>query len=135
MSLTARLHIEGHAKQQDGLQVISCSFGFVQDVDKRGYPTSGVYGGQIELQLLNENDPEIIQWMFQSAADKNGKVTFHSDSTSTPSHSVHFRDGRLIKYHESFKSETEVIVTLVITAREIEISGETHTNIWSGYQP
>jgi hypothetical protein len=132
MSYTAKLHIDGHQKQKDGIRILSCDFGFTQGTDASGLPSSNVQGGFINLTIITENDPEILYWML-SDADKNGKIVYMSDDKSNPVKSLEFKDGRLIRYHENFSEMTEVTVNLTITAREISISGVTHNNSWVNY--
>lgn len=38
MILTARLHIGGHEKEEEGIPLLSCDYSFKQEVDERGLP-------------------------------------------------------------------------------------------------
>ena len=130
MAFSATLHIEGHPREQDGINVVSCDFSFDQQVDAAGVPISRVSGGIINIGLKNENDYELMQWMFSNAA-KNGKIVLSSGMADNQSfQTIGFKDANLINYHQSFSEESEVAVSLTISCREVEISGATFTNIW-----
>ncbi len=133
MSLTARLHIEGHQNENKGIRVLACNFKFSQTTDQRGLPTSKVEGGKINVAIAVENDAELLHWMFTEAADKNGKIIFIGMDNGKSLKTIEFWDGRLIKYYESFKDCGKVIVHISISAKKISIAGASHENIWSGY--
>ena len=133
MVLFARLHIEGHPKENDGLPLISCSFSFDQDIDARGLPISSVRGGVINISMVSADDPDIVNWMFMSEADKNGKIVFASTETTSPFKTLEFKNGRLIHYDEIFSRDNEMVMTLTISSRQISISGAQHENVWTGY--
>jgi len=85
MAFSASLHIEGHPKEQEGLNVVSCDFTFHQQTDTNGMPVSRVTGGIINIGLKNENDFDILNWMFSPTAKKNGKIVFSSGMTDNQS--------------------------------------------------
>jgi hypothetical protein len=131
MAFTATFHIEGHPKEQDGFNVVSCDFTFHQQVDASGMPVSRPSGGVINIGLKNENDYNIMQWMFASSAKKNGKIVFTSGIADNQSfQTIKFKDALLINYHQSFSEEAEIAVNLTLSCREIEISGAAFMNIW-----
>ena len=133
MSLTARLHIEGHQNENKGIRVLACNFKFSQTTDQRGLPTSKVEGGKINVAIAVENDAELLHWMFTEAADKNGKIVFIGRENGKSLKTIEFWNGRLVKYYESFTDQSEVTVKITISSKKISIAGETHENIWSGY--
>jgi len=134
MILTAKLHVEGHSMEIEGISLLSCSYGFVQDVDQRGMPKSDVKGGTIKIQLYSIDDQEIMQWMITSDADKNGKVEFsRDDEDGKVFKTIKFMDARCISYQESFVRDGVMLTEILISARELTISDVTHTNTWSGY--
>jgi len=131
MAFSASLHIEGHPKEQDGIPVVSCDFNFQQQVDQRGLPISRVTGGVVNIGLRNENDYDLVVWMFSQDAKKNGKIVFSSGETDNQSfQTVKFKDAALVNYHQFFSEQSEITLNLAISCREIEISGATFTNTW-----
>ncbi len=134
MSLTARLHIGGHQSENKGIRVLACNFKFSQTTDQRGLPTSKVEGGKINVTIAVENDAELLHWMFSEAADKNGKIVYVGMDNGKPLKTIEFWNGRLVKYFESFKDCSKVVVQISISAKKIAVAGASHENIWSGYE-
>lgn len=130
MSLTARLHIEGHNNEEKGIPILSCDFGFNQDTDGRGRATSTIRGGIINVTIRGIDDSEIIQWMVNTGMQKNGKITFSGVTSTGPARKIEFFNAFLISYHESFANESDIIIQLVISAHRLQISGVDHENLW-----
>ena len=134
MVLSAKLHVEGHQNEKEGINLLTCDFSFSQDIDQKGLPTSRIRGGIIALCFVSLEDTEIIQWMISEDADKNGKITFSGDNNTKPFKTLEFKDARLVRYHESFTDQAQLVVTLSISARELSISGVKYANVWLGYK-
>ena len=131
MSITARLHIEGHSKEKEGIRVLSCNFGFRQDVDARGMQTSRVKPGLIILSVKGTEDAEIVQWMFGQDTMKNGRISYSGFTESGPVRKVIFQDAVLVSYSENFSDQSDIILNLTISARKITIAGVDFENFWS----
>lgn len=130
MSLMARLHIEGHSKEDTGIKIISCDYSFSQDVDARGYKTSKVRSGLINITLSGVGDTEIVQWMIGHDIKKDGKITFSGVIDTGPQRSIEFKEALLVNYHESFSDQSDILISLTISARVITVSGVTHESMW-----
>ncbi|TLX71655.1 hypothetical protein E9993_20015 [Labilibacter sediminis] len=133
MVLTARLHIEGHKTEDDGIPLITCDFEFIQDIDHRGLPKSQVKGGVIRMCFNSIDDEEIMWWMMSPHADKNGKIIFAGGDDEKVFKTLEFIDARCVYYRESFTRDLEMNEEITISARELILSGATHTNRWSKY--
>ncbi|MCF6332116.1 MAG: hypothetical protein L3J11_02435 [Draconibacterium sp.] len=133
MSLTARLYIEGHKTEKKGIRVLSCDFEFLQKIEQNGFPTSKVEGGKLNIVIDLENDPDILLWMINASADKNGKIVYIGRDNGKALKTIEFKNGRLIRYHEHFTALAEVTVQLTISAQKLNIAGVSHKNMWSGY--
>jgi Hemolysin coregulated protein Hcp (TssD) len=133
MVLTARLYINGHESGNEGIPLDSCSYGFTQDIDQRGLPKSEVKGGVIRFAFNSIDDQEIMHWMISSKADKSGKISFSGEETEKVFKTLEFKDARCISYQEAFTRDIEMVEEITISAREVTISGVTHTNTWSKY--
>jgi len=134
MVLTARLIIDGHESGNVGIPLLSCSYSFTQDIDQRGLPKTEVKGGVITLVINSIDDQEIMQWMFSAKADKSGKIAFSGEETEKVFKTLEFKDARCIAYHESFVRDSEMVEEITISAREVTISGVTHSNTWTKYE-
>lgn len=130
MSLSARLHIEGHEQYDKGIKVLSCSFNFSQDTDNNGKVASIVKAGIIYLTIPGINDAEIVHWMLVPNLRKKGKITYSGVVDTGPRRSIEFEDAILVNYSETFKDETDIIIQLGITCRKIKISGKTYEMQW-----
>ncbi len=130
MSLTARLHIEGHSEEQKGIKILSCDFSFSQDTDNKGRIASDIRVGTINLVLPGVNDTEIIQWMLGKDIRKKGKISYSGVIATGPHKSIEFEDAVLVNYSESFSDQADVIIQLSISSRKITISGITHETQW-----
>lgn len=133
MSLSARLHIDGHKKQDKGIRVIECDFEFKQSTDPRGQVTGRVQGGKINVVLDTENDGELLHWMFNNVF-KNGKIVYIGPMEGKPIKNIEFENAQLIGYHEMFKETDAVRVQLTISSQKITIAGEAMENQWSGLE-
>ncbi|MET7030328.1 type VI secretion system tube protein TssD [Sediminicola luteus] len=133
MVLSAKLHIQGHQNEEDGIQLLSCDYNFSQEIDQKGLPTSKVNGGIINLSFPSLEDNEIIQWMISEDADKSGEISFSGDTNSKPFRTLEFKDARLVFYQENFMDQSNMVTTLSISTRELTISGVKYTNAWMGY--
>ncbi len=133
MSLTARLHIAGHEKETDGLEIYTCDFGFTQEIEFKTLSSiSMVRPGLINLTMPSINDAEIVQWMFTRFAAKNGKISFKSPSDSGIEQeykTLKFENAFLVSYHENYTEDSTMILSLSILANKIILSD----NEWTGH--
>jgi len=134
MVLSATLHITGHKNEKEGIRLLNCEYNFNQDCDQNGLPSSKVRGGTINLSFESIEDSEIIQWMISEDADKDGKIVFQGDNNTKPFKTLEFEDARLISYSDCFVDKSQMITTLLISARQITFSGIKHDNTWLGYE-
>jgi hypothetical protein len=131
MAFTANLHIQGHPKEQDGIRITHCNFTFNQEIERTGQFTSTVQGGIINIGLINENDADLLNWMFSIDTKKSGKIVFSSGITDNQSfQTINFKDALLINYNQTFSEEDEIRVNLTISCRTLDISGVSFVNIW-----
>lgn len=131
MSLTARLHIQGHSKEEKGIKVLSCNFSFSQDVDNRGMTSSKVRAGLINVTIPGISDNEILQWMLSRDDRKDGRITFSGVIDTGPHRSLEFEDAVMVSYHESFSDQSDIIISLTLSARIIKVTGVTHESLWA----
>ncbi len=131
MSITARLHIAGHSKEKEGIQIISCRFEFNQDVDALGMARSNIRGGLINLSVRGNEDSEIIQWMLDRNSLKSGRISYAGFTDNGPKRKIEFEDGILIHYDETFYDKSDISINLTISAKVFKIAGLKHENYWT----
>jgi len=133
MSLTARLYLKGHEKEDEGIRVLSCEFSFTQEIEDNGLVSSSVKAGLINLSLGALNDTELVQWMVNSVDFKSGKISFMGpNDVGIPQEqkTLEFEDGALVNYSESFTDETEIVTNISISARKIKLSNAQWETQW-----
>jgi hypothetical protein len=134
MAVTARLFIKGHAKEEKGIRVISCDFSFSQPVDPDGAPRSYVRAGLINISITGVNDTELVDWMLVRSMIKNGKISFlgmNESGVQQETKSLEFEDAYLVQYNESFTDQSEMIISLSISARKITLSNSSYETQWN----
>jgi len=132
MAFSATLHIEGHPKEQDGFNVVSCEFQFVQQLDNNGLPSGMVSGGAIKIELKNVNDYDLMNWMLAPSAKKNGKIVFSSGMTDNQSfQTIKFKNAIMFKFQQTFSTEDEISVMFTLSSQELDISGASFENVWA----
>lgn len=132
MSISAKLFIEGHTKENNGIGVLTFHFGFTQTVDRVGNIKSYVIPGLIKLTIRGTEDPEIVNWMISNTR-KNGRIEFTGFHDTQAKRKLLFSNGLLVEYNESFSDMSDIIISLSICATDITLSGEQFKSKWSEY--
>lgn len=71
MAFKARISL-GSSKEFDVLQ---CSFSLNRDVDAKGRPSSGVYGGTIQVEVESTEDTSVIESMVNNLKEYSFSVS------------------------------------------------------------
>lgn len=133
MAVTARLFIKGHAKEEKGIRVLSCDFSFSQPVDQDGAPRSYVRAGLINITITGINDNEIVDWMIIRNMPKEGKISFlgvNESGVQQEIKSLQFAEAFLVNYNEVFTDQSEMTISLSISAGKITLSNSTYETHW-----
>ncbi len=130
MSLTARLHIEGHSEAEKGIKILSCDYSFSQDIDSNGRIASNIRSGIVNISIPGKSDSEIVQWMLGKDIRKKIKISYSGVISTGPHKSIEFEDAVLVNYSESFTDQTDIVINLSISSRKITIYGVTHETQW-----
>jgi hypothetical protein len=97
MASTVSLDLDGKT-----FQVLKCLCKTEQEFDQSGNPASAVNGGKISLMLAGSSDDDFASWMCDQQP-KDGTITFSIDDSSFKK--IEFKNGFLVKLHESFHAE------------------------------
>jgi Hemolysin coregulated protein Hcp (TssD) len=104
--------------------VLASSFAFHRSVDAKGRPSSGVYGGEINLTVESQDDTKIIEIMLnkQTTAQK-GDIEYSKGTNSGVFRKVSFEDGFIIAYSEAAHSagSENMTINITISARVLQI--------------
>ena len=112
--------------------VISCDYAFRRDVDSKGRPSSGVYGGTVNLKVESTDDTSIIESMVNQYKPIDGTVTFKKSDEDAKLKELTWTKGYIINFEESLDitGAQPMMISFTISAQEIKIGNADHKNDW-----
>lgn len=128
MSFNAKLKFGS----KDNIDVLSCNYALRRDVDAKGRPTSGVYGGTINLSVESTDDTSIVEAMVNQFKPVDGSITFKKSDEDAKMKELTFEKGYVVAYQESIdvKGAKPMQIDFTITAEKIKIGNAEHKNEW-----
>lgn len=130
MAFKAQLSMSG--KQYD---VLSCTYALNRDVDPKGRPASGVYGGTIDIQVESTDDTSVVEAMVNNQYKPiSGNVVFKKSEEDAKMKEIDFDDAYIVKYTEGINAtgSDPMTYTFTISARKIKLGNAEHVNDWPG---
>jgi hypothetical protein len=130
MAFKARLNFSG--KDYD---VLTCSYALNRDVDSKGRPSSGVYGGTIDIEIESTADTSIVEAMVNNQYKPiAGTLQIKKSDEDAKMKEVSFEDGYIVSYQEGLDitGESPMSLKFVISARKITLGNAQHVNDWPG---
>src|ERR687890_2691870 len=97
MSFNAKLKFSG----KDGIDVLACDYALRRDVDAKGRPASGVYGGTINLTIESTDDTSIIESMVNQYKPVDGTITFKKSDEDAKMKELSWEKGYVINFAET----------------------------------
>ncbi|PUZ25421.1 type VI secretion system needle protein Hcp [Chitinophaga parva] len=128
MAFKARITLG--SKEYDVLQA---SFSLNRDVDAKGRPSSGVYGGTIHVEVESTEDTSVIESMVNSQFKPfSGKITFKKSEEDAKMKELTFSDSYIIQYNEGINivGKNPMTLSFVISARSLKLGNAEHVNDW-----
>lgn len=128
MSFKATLTFSG--KEYDVLQ---CSYNLYRDVDPKGRPTSGVYGGKIDIEIESNQDTSIIEGMVNNQFKAvSGSLTIKKQDEDAKMKEITFTDAYIVSYSEGMNAYSDSPMTLnfQLSSRKIKMGNAEHENDW-----
>jgi hypothetical protein len=112
--------------------VISCSYGLTRDVDAKGRPSSGLYGGTINLLVESTDDTSLIESMVNQYKPVDGTITFKKSDEDAKMKELSFEKGYIVNYQESFSNDgsSPMIINFTVSAQKIKVGNAEHKNDW-----
>jgi hypothetical protein len=112
--------------------VISCDYAFRRDVDPKGRPSSGLYGGTINLTVESTDDTSIIESMVNQYKPIDGTVTFMKSDEDSKMKELSWTKGYIVNFSERLDIEGDMpmLIHLTVSAQEVKIGGADHKNDW-----
>ena len=130
MSFNAKLKLGS----KDNIDVLSCDYALRRDVDAKGRPSSGLYGGAINLSVESTDDTSIIESMMNQYKPIDGAITFKKSDEDSKMKELSFEKGYIIYLKESIdvKGSQPMQIDFTISAQKIKIGNAEHKNEWPG---
>jgi Hemolysin coregulated protein Hcp (TssD) len=116
----------------EGYEVVMCDYALWQSTDDKGRPSSIVNGGGVILKIISTGDSLLPTWMLDPFRQiPNASITFMRTDVEAKMKEVLLRDVYCLKYTDKSHSASMGASTMItLSAREMTISGLTHTNNW-----
>lgn len=128
MAFKARLNLG--AKEYD---VLNCSYSLNRDVDHKGRPSSGVYGGTIDIEVESTEDTSIIESMVNNQYKPlTGNLLIKKSEEDAKMKELSFEDAYIIRYSEGIRvnDQTPMSLRFTISARTLKLGNAQHVNDW-----
>ncbi|RPE05772.1 type VI secretion system needle protein Hcp [Chitinophaga lutea] len=128
MAFQAKLQLG--SKEYDVLQ---CSFSLNRDVDAKGRPSSGVYGGTIHVEIESTEDTSVIESMVNSQFKPfAGKIIIKKTDEDAKMKELTFSNGFIIQYNEGINvvGNHPMTLSFVISAQTLKMGNAEHHNDW-----
>lgn len=128
MAFKAQLKIGGKT-----FDVLQTNFSLNRDVDSKGRPTSGVYGGTINVEIESTEDTSVIETMVNNTFKPfNGSVLFKKSEEDAKMKELLFETAYIIQYNEgiSVVGNKPMSLSFVISAKTIKMGNAEHKNDW-----
>ncbi|PYF75481.1 type VI secretion system tube protein TssD [Pedobacter nutrimenti] len=113
--------------------VLQCNFSLSRDVDAKGRPSSGVYGGTIHVEIESTEDTSVIESMVNNQYKPlRGSIIFKKGEEDAKMKELSFEDAYIIQYNEgiSVNDKTPMTLSFVISARILKMGVAEHINNW-----
>jgi len=113
--------------------VLYTEYSFSRDTDKKGQPSSNVYGGRVKLTIESTEDTSVIEGMLNSQFKSvEGKISYKKTDEDAKMKEVEFKNGYIVHFKETLDVNGEVPMqtTFTVSAEEIIIGNAAIDNRW-----
>jgi hypothetical protein len=128
MAFNAKLKIGS----KDNIDVLKCDYALHRDVDSKGKPSSGVYGGTINLSIESTDDTSIVESMVNQYKPISGTVTFKKSDEDAKMKELSWENGYVIRFQEGIDitGQQPMQIDFTVSAEKIKIGSAEHVNGW-----
>jgi hypothetical protein len=114
--------------------VLNSSFAFNRSVDAKGRPSSGVYGGTLNLVLETQDDTQLAEIMLlKQTTPQKGDLEIFRGTNSGSFRKISVEDGFITSYseHASAHGSDNMQIQITISARTLSVGDSAkHVNTW-----
>ena len=130
MSFNAKLKFGA----KDGIDVLACDYKLRRETDAKGRPSSGVFGGSINITVESTEDTSIVESMMNQYKPVDGAITFKKSDEDAKMKELSFEKGYVTDFRETIdvKGNKPMQIEFTISAQKIKIGNAEHKNEWPG---
>ncbi len=109
--------------------LMSFKTNITQAVDHKGEPQGEAKGAKLELILSQIPDKMLLQWASSRWMKQSGEIVFKNQTGTAPLKIV-FTEAACVKLSQQVTHGTGVIVSLLISPKEVSFNGVSLFNNW-----
>jgi hypothetical protein len=127
MSFKAKFEVDGKE-----YRVVNCDYSLKQFIDDTGRPSSTVRAGTINVTVESTDDTTLFEWMCDSYARKDGKITFNKRDEDAKMKELEFKEAYMVSYKEYFDNvgPGAMMETFSLSAHSIKMGNGELENEW-----
>jgi len=114
--------------------VLKCDYALRREVDTKGNPATGIFGGTINLSVESTDDTSIIESMVNQHKPIDGTVTFMKGDEDSKMKELTWEKGYVIQYREGLDitNSHPMGIDFTVSAMKIKVGNAEHENAWPG---
>jgi hypothetical protein len=111
--------------------LLSCSYGFAQEMDRNGKAQSEVQGGNLNLTYCNVPSNELLGWMLKSGKLEDGVLVI-CDANDVPLEKLYFEGAALTNMEVGFlqKGNSYITTKLRLQVRKLTVGSVSIEKKW-----
>ena len=113
--------------------VLQTEYEFSRSTDKKGRPSSNVYGGRIKIKIASSSDTSVIEAMLNSRPKPiSGSVSFTEADGDTRVKELVFRNAYIVYFKEALDilGEQPMAIDFTLSAEEMVMGDANNNNHW-----
>ena len=113
--------------------VLYSDYSFSRDTDKKGKPSSNVYGGRVTVEVESTEDTSVIESMLNSQFKSiDGKIIYKKTEEDAKMKEIEFKNSYLVHYNEvlDVNGDVPMKIRFTVSAEEIIIGNASIDNRW-----
>ncbi len=116
---------------RNSYELLSCSYGFAQAMDRNGKAQSEVQGGTLNLTYCNVPSNELLSWMLKSGKLEDGVLVI-CDANDVPLEKLYFEGAALTNMEVGFlqKGNSYITTKLRLQVRKLTVGSVSIEKKW-----
>lgn len=127
MAFNAKLNFNGTE-----YDVLDMRYKLKRDVDSKGRPASGVYGGEITVRIESTEDTTVLEQMVSQFKPCSGSVTFKKGDEEAKMKELTWSNGYVVAFEESIdvNNSTPMTLSFTVSAQVITVGAAQFEQNW-----